>query len=213
MTARRALVLAAVLALVFVSRIAHAVPLGAELVVNGGAETGDTTGWTSTGVDAVPAVGFHAGFGAFTFTGGEGNPVQQLFQSISLAGSEAAIDAGTIGYDFSIQLQSRETDLATADVRFLSATSIPLLSLTFADPDTLVGDYDWNAFSSSAGVPVGTRSVEITLTASRIVGLSSDAFFDEVSLQLNGPAMGVPEPATLLLLGGVAVLMLGRRRL
>ena len=53
--------------------------------------------------------------------------------------------------------------------------------------------FDWNFFSDSRLLPNGTRSIEILLTATRDGGVSSDGFFDEVSLQLNA----VPLPAAI----------------
>ncbi len=52
---------------------ANAALLNTELVINGGAEEGGTTGWISTGIDAVTSPGTPAaGFGSFVFTGGTG---------------------------------------------------------------------------------------------------------------------------------------------
>ena len=84
--------------------------LGNNLVVNGGAESGDTTGWTTTGVEAInpetapPFVTwapipsgshyFWVGHGAAT--------VQELHQSIDLSGLDELIDqervTGPFGY-------------------------------------------------------------------------------------------------------------------
>ena len=67
-----------------------------ELVINGGAETGDTTGWVSTGIDAVPAVGPAAGFGSFAFTGSTGPTTQTLLQTIDVSAHSVQIDAHQI---------------------------------------------------------------------------------------------------------------------
>jgi len=80
-----------------------------ELVTNGGAETGDTTGWLSTGIEAGSPGGFARGFGDFTFTGGRGPTTQTLFQAIDVSNLSAQIDSGTIQANFSIYLLSLET--------------------------------------------------------------------------------------------------------
>lgn len=74
--------------------------------------------------------------------------------------------------------------------------------------DLMTASSSWDFYSELRLLPVGTRSIDILLTASRTGGTSTDAFFDDVSMQLTR----VPVPATLwLFLGGMAGLS-GLRR-
>lgn len=167
----------------------NAAPLNTELVINGGAESGDTTGWVSAGIDAVtPPDAFAEGFGSFVFTGGTGPVTQTLLQTIDLSGNSSKIDIGKIDSIFSVNLQSRSdagiSDEARAELSFYDGSGMVLDSFSFVD-NINTSLFDWNFFSDTRLIPVGTRSIEILLTASRIGGLSSDAFFDDVSLQIN----------------------------
>lgn len=67
--------------------------LGMELVVNGDAETGDNTGWTSGGIDAVAngsagtaGLSDPLSIGSFSFYPGTGVDPQTLSQSIDVSG-------------------------------------------------------------------------------------------------------------------------------
>lgn len=176
--------------------------IGMELITNGGAETGDTSGWTSTGVEVVPAVGFQAGFGEFAFTGGLGDPSQTLRQIVDVSLLAATIDAGTITSTFGVQLQGRAdfsaSDSAEATLFFRDAGSAEIASVFFFDADAGVpNDIDWDFFEDIRTVPTGTRSIDVLLRTTRTGGVSSDGFFDEVSLTLTA----IPEPTSLVLLG------------
>ena len=169
----------------------NAAPLDKNLVINGGAETGNTNGWISSGIDAVPATGLAAGFGAYAFTGGTGPDSQTLTQTIDVSGNSVLIDAGAIESTFNVNLQTRKagslTDIAKASVFFLDATGLELGSFTLVDTiNPLL--MDWNLFSDTRMLPRTTRTIKIVLTSSRTSGptsLSSDGFIDNVSLSLT----------------------------
>lgn len=167
----------------------NAEQLNTELVINGGGETGNTNGWISSGIDAVTPDSFSSGFGSFAFTGGTGDANKQtLLQTIDVSNSSAKIDASEIESIFSIQLQSRSAgntlDQARVDVLFINNNNEQLGSFMFID-DVNTSSFDWNFFSDTRLIPVGTRSINILLTSTRTGGLSSDGFFDNVSLRLK----------------------------
>ncbi|SER06606.1 RHS repeat-associated core domain-containing protein [Nitrosomonas sp. Nm51] len=181
--------------------------LNRELVVNGGAETGDTSGWVSTGIDAVPTTPSSEEFGDFAFTGGAGTAVQTLFQSVDVSNGASQIDTGHIQSNFSIYLQSITnnivTDLASVDVTFVNNSGETLDSFSLVDDENIftvgIGESNpikqWKLFSDVRAVPAGTRSIEILLTADRNGGISSDGFIDQVSLQLGEALVSTGEDA------------------
>ena len=200
--------------LTFITSLANAATLNTELVINGGAETGDTTGWLSAGIDAVMATGFAAGFGSFVFTGGGGVASQTLTQTIDLSGNAAQIDTNSIEAIFSIQLQSRSVgsalDQASVDVSFLDGGGSVLDSYSFTDIiNTAL--FDWNEYSDARTIANGARSIKIVLTSDRINGSSSDGFIDEVSLQINA-INSVPVPAAVWLFGSGLLGLIGVAR-
>jgi len=163
---------------------ARAQPLGTNVIINGGAETGDISGWIDGGILAVPAVGFAAGFGDFAFTGLDGPAsCQTLTQEVSLTDIAVLIDNTCISGLFAIQLQARDIDSAECTIEYLNAEGTPLATAHFADPQD--STYEWNEYFDQRVVPVGVRLFRVTLCTARAGGLSSDGFFDEVSLILT----------------------------
>lgn len=191
----------------------NAASLNSELVINGGAESGDMTGWFDAGgIEAVPAAGFAAGFGDFVFTGALGPDSQSAIQSIDLSGNAAAIDSGLATSIFSIYLQGRTdsgfVDTAEVIVTYRDGANGSLGAFAFSDTN-IVAIPDWDFFSDTRAVPVGTRGIDIFLRTTRSVGASSDGFFDEVSLQLT--AVPLPAGLWLALSGLVAMAQISRR--
>ncbi len=199
------------LLLLVVSNISCAAS-GTNLLVNGNAETGDTTGWdASGGMEVTTATGMHAGFGSFTFTGGsyigDSEPVLKgMTQTIDLTSFGAAIDAGKISYTFSVQLQSRFTNIANALLDFYRSDNSLITRQRFYD-STALDVFEWEELSASDTVPLGTRTVQITLLANKSVGDLSpplDAFFDEAYFSIldisKTETRRVPFPSIVLLL-------------
>ena len=193
-----------------INMAAEAAMLNSELMVNGGAEAGNTSGWFSTGIDAVLPDAYSSGFGSYVFTGGTGDTIQTLSQSIDLSSNAMQIDSGQLISSFSINLQQRSDqnnlDQARVDVSFLDSSKLILDSFFFEDVVD-IGVFDWNYFSDTRLISAGTRSVEILLTATRIRGMSSDAFFDEASVQISP----VPIPGAAWLFGSGLAGLAGAR--
>lgn len=195
--------------------MSQAAILNTELVINGNAETGNTTGWVSTGISAVVPDSFASGFGNYSFTGGTGPASgQTLKQVIDVSDCSDLIDSGKIISSFTIYLQTRAipgtVDKAEATLSFLDGTGAILASRFFYD-DINPFAYDWNLFTDARIVPTGTRSLQVLLNATRSGFSSSDGFFDEVSLELSL----VPEPTTALIFAGAGLfgLLANRRRI
>jgi len=96
-----------------VSSPVHANLLNSELLVNGDAEDGNTSGWVSTGGAAAFAVtqtapgdvGVPAGesIGDWSFFGGQNNSMfSQLTQTVDVSGLAGLIDAGMVDANFHI---------------------------------------------------------------------------------------------------------------
>lgn len=178
-----------ILTVLAVSSSAWAQPINTELVVNGDAETGDTTGWVSTGIDAVPSTVANGGFGDWVFTAGLGpDSDQQLIQELKIGELAGAVDAGAINTSFSLFIQSRSaggvSDTGSATLLFLDSSGGTLDSDSFTDP--ISPSSTWDLYGVDRLVPPLTRAVRIVLDADRNGGLSTDAYFDGVSLRLLG---------------------------
>lgn len=191
----------------------EAVSLMTELVTNGGAETGDITGWTGNMivVDETYSIGEIVQEGNFAFTGGTGSDPKTLFQSIDVSSQSEQINLGNIESTFSIYLQSRQlsglTDLAFAEVSFVDNSDLVLDSFMFQGTPSSSLVYEF--FSDTRVLPINTTAIEILLTSTRSGGNSTDGFLDEVSLVLNNTDIPkTPEPSSILgliTIGGIAL--------
>jgi hypothetical protein len=196
---------------------AGAASLGSELLVNGDAEAGDTTGWSTTGVEAVASsvAGLNGlpagvGIGAWSFTGGIGPFAQSMVQTVDVGAFASAIDHSAVVATFSILIQSRGLDRAYAYVNFRDAGGDLLSGYSLVDRIGVT--FDWDARLDRRAVPAGTRSIEVLLDTTRSLGVSTDAFFDNASLVVTSP---VPEPGSAaIMLGGLTAVatVLERRR-
>lgn len=204
------------------------------LIVNGGAEagTGSSTGndvlavpgWTTVGNFTVVQYGAPGGYpsatdpgpanrGANFFAGGPNNASSSASQTINESADAAAIDRGGVSFDLAGYLGGyiNQRDNAVLTVTFLSGSNATLGSASIG-PVT-VGDR-----SSATGlllrttsglVPVGTRSIGVTLQMTRLDGDYNDGYADNLSLILHSSA--VPEPSSLVTLA-LGALSLGAYR-
>ncbi|MCA9292001.1 MAG: hypothetical protein KDA25_12795 [Phycisphaerales bacterium] len=169
------------------------------LVFNGDAEVGTMDGWTPDDQIEIATVassgtlGLPGGYslGRFVFTGSLGPETESCLQSIDVSAQAAAIDAGRITADVSGALQARSlgggaVDSVVCSFAFKAANGAALASLSFVDASSPPNVFDWDLFSDTLTVPAGTRSVEIRITMTRSVGLSTDAFADNICLTLSG---------------------------
>ncbi len=193
---RWAFVVVVVTMCVYATMSASAVCIGVELLVNGDAETGDLSGWTPTDQIEVrdAEVGGEPGIdpgetGQFVFTAGTGAPMESAHQRVDLTALAPAIDAGRIDYRFAGLIQSRRVestiDAGTVRFRWLDASEGEIERSDFVDASFPSGVFDWHAFTDHATLPIGTRAVEVTLIGTRSAGVSTEAFFDNLSLILE----------------------------
>jgi PEP-CTERM motif len=222
--------------------VGNAATFGSNLIVNGNAEAdtgsndggiiGTVTGFTRTGDFTEVAYSAGGGFPLSTdpgpasrglnfFSGGPNATLSTGTQSIDVSAGAVAIDGGGTSFDLSAFLGGflTQPDDAVLSISFLGAASASLGSasigpVTNADRSSLTG----LLFQETTGfVPVGTRSIGVTLSLTRFEGTYNDGYADNLSLVLTAGDVGVPtpvpEPGTYaLMIAGLGVLGLVARR-
>lgn len=199
---------------------------GTNLVSNGDAEAG-LPGTTvpsfvsSAGATTVVSYSAGGGFPGSTdpgpanrgnnfFTGGDGQALSRITQTVSVADGAVTIDAGAVTFELSAFLGgfSVQNDFAQFSVTFLGAGNAQLGTSTLTGPNGAErgGQTGLLQRSLNASVPVGTRSLVFTLQATRTSGSYNDGYADNLSFVAAQAAVSpVPEPASLALVAmGVA---------
>jgi len=186
------------------------VPSG-NLVVNPGAEADPATpaGWTTTNGFATELYG-QGGFpdapadgGARLFTGGPdpgAGGVATAAQTIDVTVAAPEIDAGRVTAALSALLGgfSSQADQATVTLQFLAASGGETGPALTIGPVTDVDRGGVSAMlprSGSAAVPSGTRTLAVTITATRFAGSYDDGYADNVSVSLTASAAPQPTPS------------------
>ncbi|MFT6396468.1 MAG: hypothetical protein ACJAYU_001211 [Bradymonadia bacterium] len=163
------------------------------LVTNPGAEDG-LAGWTVTRGSFVTVEG--SGFagtpdayeGDSSFAAGDSGS-SELAQTLEVSEWAADIDAGGVQFTLSAQVRTWSgDDEAALAFRTFDAAEL-LLSESSGGPWTRDS---WTARSVTGELPVGTRTIDITLQGTRNVGSDNDAYFDAVSGCVGGET---PAPA------------------
>jgi hypothetical protein len=182
---------------------------GHNLVVNGDAEADvgaddetlivRPTGWSTTGQFTVFQYGGISGFpdlkgpgplnrGKNFFTGGDAHR-STATQSIQVAAAARAIDAGNATYVLSGWLggYAEQGDYAMVTAEFFSADGTKLDEATIGPVTAADRQNKTGLFfrTKTGGVPRGTRSVRVTISATRLVGASNDGYSDDISLVLS----------------------------
>lgn len=166
-------------------------------LVNGDAELGDMFGWTPTDtIEVFPSlnageIGVEPGsIGKFSFSGGLGNTQEVASQIVDLSDVQTEIDVGGHAFVFSGLVQSRRLggliDTGIVELRFLDIDGVTTATFSFFDSQVVTGIYDWDAIEMSGVVPPLTRSVEVRMIAMRSGGSSTDCFFDNLCLLIDG---------------------------
>jgi hypothetical protein len=219
--------------------ICSAATFGDNLVVNGDAELstggngdpiGPVTGFITTGEFTVVAYATGGGYptagdpgpanrGLNFFSGGSDANDSTGMQSIDVSTGSSAIDGGSSIFDLSAWLggYASQDDHATITLAFLDSggaaigTGAVLGPVTAADRADLTG----LLFRETTGfVPVGTRTIDLTLDMLKFTGFADDGYADNVSLVLSaGGVSAVPETGPLALwLAGLGLVGLASKR-
>jgi hypothetical protein len=174
-----------------------------------------TPGWTTTtnitehtydpaGSGAFPDVNASAAIGGGNqfFAGGPfsgtGNTVETATQNVDVSTAAAETDAGGVTATLAAHLGgfSTQSDSAAVTATFLGSAGEQLGTLTIG-PVTAADRNNTTQLlprSASGTVPPGTRTVQVVLTATKVDGTYNDAYADNISLALAGPATSPPPP-------------------
>lgn len=181
------------------------------LLTNPGAEAGSLAGWTAGGTASVRVDNgsFNSNIkpfeGSYAFVGGNGL-FGSLTQTVTL-GTLAAGSLANVSFWEQGLNQGNPSDNAFVSLSFLDASNSVLQSVSTPTVDSHLGN--WQQYSGSFAIPVGTVAIAYTMNFQRAAGSDLDAYIDANVLTVTA----VPEPAAALLLaGGLVLLPLLKRR-
>jgi len=165
------------------------------LLVNGGAELGDLTGWTvsSGAVNVVVGVsnGLAAAEGERYFTGrgfGNGQPADcctdTAYQLVDLSAYATRIDAGEVYLEAGAELTTwNGVDETAFVVELLDASGQPI-AWSGTGPHTTKTAKNWETVTVNGLLPAAVRSVKIYIGGTRKQGTDNDVYFDDVTVNL-----------------------------
>ncbi len=162
-------------------------------LINPGAETGNTNGWTMVGggftASAANPVNHTvnpiAGLNAFVASA---NVDPQMYQDYDISTFATAIDGGAIR----IMLEASAADTHSTGERpiifalFLNATGSPISRVMSSLPVPTIGSGQWRQLSVEGRVPRSARTMRIYLWASRLSGTQNNVAFDDVRAFISG---------------------------
>ncbi len=204
----RSLLAALIAMLLFPAAAFAEIPSG-NLVQNPGAEAGagatdsDTVaplpGWTveasftavQYGAPAFPTVedGTRLGGGRNFFAGGPSSAVSSASQVIDVSRAAPEIDGGRVTASLSALIggYSAQDDAATVSATPLDAAGAVTTTIGPVTPAERESVSNLLPRTAAFAVPAGTRSIRVTITATRAQGDYNDGYVDNVSLSLAGP--------------------------
>lgn len=159
----------------------------ANLLVNPDAETGDIQGWTDpdSAWGAAAEIPPHGGAKFFW-------PVRrqieytEMYQDVNVADRAVSIDAGQLYLHLSGWLANYDQyphDEATLAVQARDQNGVQLLYLYRSQRNPV-----WARHQVDSLIPAGTRTLRVLLIARRFVGSDNDAYFDDLSLEVDSQA-------------------------
>jgi len=151
-------------------------------LTNPGAETGDTTGWTTTvGSLAVRSTNPDPYSGSYYFFGGA-QPDTNAEQIVPVSAPTTEIDAGQATLDVQWHQSSFSgSDKAEIIVEALDGAQNPLASQAAG----LVSYSTWTKRTLSMPLPALTRYVKIEMHMQRAAGTNNDGYIDEISASIS----------------------------
>lgn len=171
----------------------------ANLLLNNDAEsgitnwTGDIESLTSNECNSVPT---YEGSNFFAVGGVCANEQDTglAFQNIDVSSYASQIDAQTYLVEYSGYLRSfaNNNDLPELYVEFLDENNVSISTTVAVSNTTPI----WTLKSSNAIIPVGTRTLKVTLRGNRLAGSDNDSYYDALSIRLlepNCPTLGISQ--------------------
>lgn len=156
-------------------------------VTNGGAETGNSTGWT----DEVGALDVRSSNpqpfeGAFYFFGGQ-NAQTISRQRVDLIGSGLTaqdIDGGNawVNPGWVQNIFDSSSDPGAIGIRLLDVSQVEIS--TQYSPIDSAGTQNWYRRYYPVSIPSGTRFIDILIRADRTIGTNNDAYFDDITCEI-----------------------------
>jgi hypothetical protein len=156
-------------------------------LVNPGAETGTTDGWTMTG-GGFTAITANTSphtvtpmMGTYVFVASS-NSSPKMFQVIDLSTFETEIDAGTAF----AKMEAYAADTWTKGespylyIEFRDAAGSRISVATTSAPPRSLGSGSWRYLDVASRMPPSTRSMALTLWAARADGTVNNVAFDDV---------------------------------
>lgn len=167
-----------------------------QLLINGGAETGDMTGWTDASGNGFTVDADIVNAGAFSFTGGcnglNGPRENEVYQDVDLTPYISQVDDGQVTAEFSVYGRAASDGPDTDDARAI---------VEYRDADGAILDrYEtvlfrpvnsWVEQDDQRLVPSGSRTIRVRLRVWRGAGYCTDGYFDDAVLRLTWQTVGV----------------------
>ena len=179
---------------------------GAEAGQSGGGSIAAIPSWNTTSLFSVNnygngdgptvAVGQQAAGGSNYFWGGPNNALSTATQTIDVSGYASAIDTGRAPLLFGVFLGRKQGQRDHMDVKLetldSSGTRHALISAFGGSPNTPATKTSVNPIAGSVTTPKGTRTLRLTMTATRLDGNNNDAYADNLVV-----IVGDPSPSTI----------------
>ena len=202
---------------------ATSVPPRCDFLANGGAETGDTSGWTVTdgnfaavalqdGSYPEPAAGTYQFFA-------EQEPYSRMVQTADLSKLAHQLGGGGMYAHLSSQVRNwNGSDAPSLELQALGPDGA-LLDSTQAGP--FLSAY-WQEQRVSLALPPATQTLSVAVRGTRNSGSDNDSYFDELELCVSdiappkiddlrlGPWLGHPEPTAMTVLWETHSATIGR---
>lgn len=157
-------------------------------ITNPGTETGDTSGWTTSGGFTVRSTNPAPHTGSFYFYGGPDTASSEAFQDVTVPGAaQGWVDEGTalVKIDWWQNAFGNEHDTGNIELTFFDGSSAEIGS----DPGPgHISPNGWLQRSTGeVALPAGTRTIRIKMVAIRGNPSNNDAYFDDLEGQILAP--------------------------
>lgn len=149
-------------------------------LINGGAETGDLTGWTGDVAVVASAIGATPHTGAYFFFGGAGTAASSMYQDVAIDPNDISlVDAGLMSATLSWwQASWAGHDGTEFSLSFFDSfgTWIGGIKHEFVAP------ISWTQFSIDVPVPINTRRVRVQSDMTNVSGSDLYAYVDDIEI-------------------------------